>query len=206
MNGRMSLIALAAVAVLSGCTSTQHKMIAPLPAGIDLDNMQDCTVPAMFTSDDFRWMGDNLTMTVYSQDLYDAVDISQMKVGDTLLYASSPMVVEKMEEVRGALDINGGLDLGGCCIAGHEGGTYIAHDWDDHATYTKLGVVELPLAQDFVIIDCGEFPTDPLDTIRTDQKLYLESLEGSRREFFALNTRVTVENGQITEINRKWIP
>ena len=62
------------------------------------------------------------------------------------------------------------------------------------------------IADDYKLIDCGEFPIDPADTIRTGQKLYLENLKDSRRVFFSLNTLVTIENGMITEINRKWIP
>lgn len=183
-----------------------YKLIAPLPSGLDLDNLQDCTVPASFTSDDFRWMGGNLRMTVYSKDLYDAVEISGMQVGDTLLYASEPMVVESIAEVNGAMDINGGLDEGGCCLAGYEGGTYVARIWDDHATYTELGKVGMALAEDFVIIDCGDFPDEPAYTLSIGQKQYLESLEGYKRKFFQLNTLVTIQNGMITEIKRIWIP
>lgn len=183
-----------------------HKLIAPLPSGLDIQDLEDCTVPAAFTSDDFRWMGGNLRMTVYSKDLYDAVEISRMQVGDTLVYTGEPMVIESIEELHGGIAINGDIDNGGCCLAGYEGGTYVTRNWDDHATYTKLGTAEVALADDFVIIDCGEFPTDPADTIRTGQKLYLESLKDSRREFFSLNTLVTIENGMITEINRRWIP
>lgn len=183
-----------------------HKLIAPLPSGLDIEDLKDCTVPAAFTSDDFRWMGGNLRMTVYSKDLYDAVEISRMQVGDTLVYTGEPMVIESIEELHGGIAINGDIDNGGCCLAGYEGGTYVARNWDDHATYTKLGTAEVALADDFVIIDCGEFPTDPADTIRTGQKLYLESLKDSRREFFSLNTLVTIEKGMVTEINRRWIP
>lgn len=183
-----------------------HSMIAPLPSGLDVDNLQNCTVPASFTSDDFRWMGGNLRMTVYSKDLYDAVCISQMQVGDTLIYMGEPMIIDRIEAQHGGIDINGGLDYGGCHLTGYEGGTYVARNWDDHAIYTKLGEAEIALADEFIIIDCGEFPTDPSDTVRTGQKLYLETLRDSRREFFSLNTIVTIENGMITEINRRWIP
>lgn len=183
-----------------------YRLIAPLPSALDVDKLKDCTVPAKFTSDDFRWMGGNLRMTVYVKDLYDAVDISQIQAGDTLLYMGEPMVIETIEDLHGGLAINGDIDNGGCCLVGYEGGTYVARNWDDHATYTMLGRAEVALADDFVIIDCGEFPTDPADTIRTGQKLYLESLKDSRREFFSLNTLVTIENGMITEINRRWIP
>ncbi len=183
-----------------------YQRIAPLPSGLDVDNLQDCTVPVVFRPDDFNWMGGNLTMTVYSQDFYDAVEISQMQIGDTIIYDGKPMVINMFTVGQGGIEINGGLEENGCCLAENEGGAYVARNWDDHATYTELGKAEVALAEDFMIIDCGEFPEDPSDTIRSDQKLYIEKMKESRPDFFTLNTRVTIENGKITEINRRWIP
>ena len=199
-------IILCAFAVSCAHRTDCYKLIAPLPSGIEINSLQDCTVPASFSPDDFRWMGGNLRMTVYNKDLYDAVEISLMQIGDTIIYNSERMVINKFEEAHGGLDINGGLDEGGCCLVGYEGGTYVARSWDDHATYTKLGTAEVPLAEDFIIVDCGSFPEDPADTIRTGQKLYIEKMKESRPDFFQLNTLVTIQNGMITEINRRWIP
>lgn len=199
-----------AAALLCSCagkeTEETHKLIAPLPAGIEADNMQDCTVPVRFALSDFCWRGDNLTVTVYNMDLYDAVEISQMQVGDTLMYEGKPMIVSTMEEKNGCLEINGGLEEGGCWLAGYEGGTYVARGWDDHATYTELGQAQVMLSNDFVIVDCGMNPEEPQDTIRDDQKAYLDNLEEGRRDFHPLNTTVRIENGVLTEINRRWIP
>ena len=209
MKAFKSALAIAAMALLCGCAQkVEHKSIAPLPAGIDISDIHDCTVSATFNTDDFRWMGGNLRMTIYTKDLYDAVEISQMQVGDTLIYESKPMVINKIEDADGGgININGGLEEGGCWLVGYEGGTYIARTWDDHAIYSELGKAEVALEGDFVIIDCGIEPSDPVDTIRSGQKLYLENLEGSRTDFFYLNTRVTMdEYGMITEINRHWIP
>lgn len=207
MKAFKSALAIAAMALLCGCAQkVEHKSIAPLPAGIEINNLQDCTVAASFTSDDFRWMGGNLCMTVYNQVLYDAVEISQMQVGDTLIYESKPLVISKIEEADEGININGGLEEGGCWLVGYEGGTYIARTWDDHAIYSKLGDAEVALSEDFIIVDCGIEPNDPVDTIRMEQKLYLENLQDYRREFNQLNTRVTIENGLVTEINRHWIP
>ncbi len=202
------ITAFIATTLLYGCGSqkVEHKLIAPLPAGITIENLQDCTVPAAFTPDDFHWMGGNLSMTVYNKDLYDAVEISQIQVGDTLIYSGEPMVINTFEENNGDININGDLDEGGCSLAPNEGGTYVARNWDDHATYTELGKAEVALEENFVIIDCGEFPDDSNDTIRSDQKLYIENLKSGRDNFFQLNTLVTIENGMITEIRRRWIP
>lgn len=200
-------LVIALAAMLCGCAQkVEHKSIAPLPSGLEINNLHDCTVSAAFTSDDFRWMGGNLCMTVYNQVLYDAVEISQMQVGDTLIYESKPLVINKMENADGGININGGLEEGGCWLVGYEGGTYVARTWDDHAIYSKLGDAEVALSEDFIIVDCGIEPSDPVDTIRMEQKLYLENLQDYRREFNQLNTRVTIENGLVTEINRRWIP
>ena len=207
MKALKSALIIAAMALLCGCAQkVEHKSIAPLPAGIDISDIHDCTVSATFNTDDFRWMGGNLRMTIYTKDLYDAVEISQMQVGDTLIYESKPLVINKMENVDGGININGGIEEGGCWLVGYEGGTYIARTWDDHAIYSELGKAEVALSEDFIIIDCGIEPSDPNDTIRTEQKLYLENLQDYRREFNQLNTRVTIENGLVTEINRHWIP
>lgn len=184
-----------------------YRRIAPLPSGIDVDNLQDCTVPAAFSPDDFNWTGKSLKMTVYNEDLYDVVDISQMRTGDTLIYRQKPIVIATLtQSTHGMLEVNGGLEEGGCWLVGNEGGTYRGTEWDDHSSYSKLGKAEVKFADSFLIIDCGEFPKDPSDTIRTDQKLYIEKMKKNRPDFFQLNTRVTIENGMITEIRRIWIP
>ena len=70
---KKSILFIAFTAIICGCShnraTTEHKLIAPLSAGIAVDNLNDCTVPATFTADNFNWMGGNLTMTVYKQDL-----------------------------------------------------------------------------------------------------------------------------------------
>lgn len=145
-------------------------------------------------------------MKVFSADFYDAVDILQMAPGDTLLYDGEKIVVDTIEDKGGAIIVNGGLEGGGAWLESGDGGTFRAVQFDDHSIYSELGTAELPLAEDFRIIDCGEEPTDPSDTVATAQKLYLETLEGWRREFSPLNTTVLIEDGIITQIIRRWIP
>jgi len=145
-------------------------------------------------------------MSAYSEDLYDAVDVNLMEVGDTLVYDGKKIVIAKIEEGNALLTINDGLEKGGAYLQAYEGGTYRAVQFDDHSIYSKIGEYEIPLSEDFIIVACGEMPNDPSDTVGTNQKIYLESLEGWRKEFSPLNTRVLIENGLVTEINRRWIP
>ena len=85
-------------------------------------------------------------------------------------------------------------------------GNYHGMQLDDHSTYTQLGKTMLMLADDFTIIDCGDNPEDANDIIRTNQKQYLEGVKEYKRDFSELNTLVTVKEGIITKITRRWIP
>ena len=126
MKALKSLSILAMAALMYSCSSTgkkpEHKCIAPLPASIEVNNLKDCTVPAAFTPDSFNWMGGNLTMTVYNMDLYDVVDMEQMQVGDTIIYEGETKVINTINRENG-IEINGGLEEGGCWLAPNEGGT-----------------------------------------------------------------------------------
>lgn len=200
-------LALTVLLTAGGCSNkTGHRHIMNLPAGYSPSSLIDCTVPVAFSSDDFRWMGGNLSMAIFQENTYDAVDISQIDKGDTIVYKGKDMVVTKLEEDHGTLSINGGVEEGGAWLIANGGGTYRATEFDDHSVYTELGKAEVPLAEDFIIIDCGDEPTDPSDTIRTKQKQYIESLADFKREFSPLNTTVCIQNGVITEIKRRWIP
>ncbi|MCQ2360933.1 MAG: hypothetical protein MJ009_05600 [Paludibacteraceae bacterium] len=200
---------LLAFALLS-CSQQQEEAkyvcIKPLPSYVSLDSLKDATVPASFSEAGFRWVNPSLTFDVWIKDLYDAVEVSLMQVGDTLIYQRKPIVVESIDRDGDVLNINGGIENGGAYLKAYEGGTYRGLQFDDHSTYTLLGNVNLPLIYDFRIINCGDMPEDPYDTIVAGQKIYLDSLFNAKVDFNHLNTTILVEKGFITEITRKWIP
>ena len=201
------LIALYAL-TLASCANKvvirEHAFIKPMSTELS-EYVENAEVPATFSTSDFNWMGGNLTMTVYSEDIYDAVELHKMAKGDTLLFNGDTIIVEKIEG-DGDLTVNGGIEEGGAYLVPNEGGTYRALLMNDHSAYTKLGKVQLPLSDNFTLIDCGDNPTDTYDTICTEQKLYLEHVKEYKRDFNELNTRVLIENGIINKITRHWIP
>lgn len=199
-------LAFIAIACSQQQQQPQNKYVKPLASTIDINNIKDATVPAEFTSNDFKWMGGNLKMTIFSEDLYDAVDVASLSAGDTLLWDNNTIIVKEVEQKGDLRIINKGLEEGGADLVSNGGGTFRAILMDDHSVYSKLGQAEIPLADNFTIIDCGENPSDPSDTIRENQKLYLENLTDSRRSFNNMNTKVTIENGVVTNITRHWIP
>ena len=207
MKMKNLLILLAAAMLMWSCSvDAGHKAVKPLPPGYSTEKLADCTVPAMFTSDDLDISAGTLAMTVFSEDLYDAVDVQQMQAGDTLVFQGRSMVVSTIENGDGLLTINGGIEQEGACLQPAEGGTYRGMLLDDHSVYTQLGKVTLPVASSLVIVDCGEEPDTPSDTISTDAQRYLAQAKGWRRDFSELNTKVLIENGTVTGITRRWIP
>ena len=195
-----------ALCLISCSKKVAYQMVKPLPAPYEVNKLLDATVPASFSSKDISWEIGKLSMEVFSEDLYDSVAVSQLKKGDTVVYDGKPIEVKDIERKDKYVTVNGGVEEGGADLTANQGGTYRGSQMDDHSTYTSLGKVTLPLAKDFVLIDCGENPTDPSDTIRTGQKEYLEKVPEYRRDFNILDTRVRIENGVVVEINRHWIP
>lgn len=204
------LFAVLIVFTLLSCSQQQEEqvyaVIKPLPSGINVREIKDATVPVSFKVSSFYWPESTLTIDVWSEDLYDAVEVSLMQAGDTLIYKGQDIIVKTIENENGILTINGGIEEGGAYLKAYEGGTYRGLQLDDHSTYTHLGSTILPLAYDFRIIDCGEDFTDKYDTITMGQKLYMDSIQNVRGDFNYLNTKVMVVNGNIVEITRKWIP
>ena len=183
-----------------------HKCVSPLSAGYNPDSLTDCTVPAVFTVDNFDWTASTLQFKVYSKDLYDAVDIQQLAQGDTLIYQGRTIVVDSVaRQDNGYILVNGGIENDGADLVPFEGGTYRGIQPDDHAVYSLLGTATLPLANNLVMIDCGIEPNDPVDTVRTNVKEYIQKLD-NRDNFNELNTELLIQGGKITQINRHWIP
>lgn len=202
---------LTAIPLLVGCASANkpanHLCVSPLPSNVHLDSLIDCTVAASFNASDFDWQNGRLVVTIYNAYCYDAVDVSHLQHGDTIIYeAGKPLVVDSIERRNNFVVINGGIEQGGVELTASSGGTYRATTLDDHSVYRELGKRNIPLAADFLIVDCGENPTDPNDTIRSAQSTYVNSLGDYNREFSPLNTCVRIEGGEIKEIHRRWIP
>lgn len=200
----------AAILLAMACTGgakLAHRRVAPLDSGLNIDSLNDCTLAVGFKASDIDWSGKTLSCSVFSKDLYDAVEVGHMRAGDTLIYEGKPMVVNSIEESRGAKVVNGGIETGGAELAPNGGGTYRTMLMDDHSVYTELGKVRLRLAENMVVIDCGEDYHDPLDTIRANCKEYIDKLPDYRKDYFnCLNTEIVVEKGFVTEIRRRWIP
>ncbi len=203
-----------AALLLCGCTQksaqspkAEHVTVRPLPSGINPDKVTDATVRANFTADDFDWASGKLKLDLYAEDTYNADEINSLKVGDTLVYNGAPQAVTKIERHDKTVAVNGDIEDGGAFLqASDKGNTYRSTELDDHPVCTKIGTVTLPVSSKLTIIDCREQPTDPSDTITSNQQKYVNGLKDYKRIFTALNTRVQIAGGTVVGITRFWIP
>ncbi len=187
-------------------TAPNHVTISPVEAMTSVDNLSDGVYPVSFSSDDFEWDNGKLRFVVYQEDFYDSVQVTRMKAGDTLVYQGEKIVVDKIDARDNFLTVNNGLEEGGAYMQKITDGRYRGMQLDDHSTYTKIGNATMPLADGFTLVDCGENPTDEPDSVSTGQREYLAAIKDYKHNFTCLETRITVSNGKVTKIERKWIP
>ena len=137
------------------------KIITPNNPEIDIEALADGIYPAAFEP---AALADGaLTLTVYSEDNFDIVEISQLAPGDTLYVGDTVVDVETVEEDDGDLLINGGLDNGGVTLRAYdEDNCWKAVEYDDHHTYFNWGETTLPLSDNVSFTDGWDIEKDPV--------------------------------------------
>lgn len=186
-------------------SGTQAQRVEPqFGAQIDGETPADGTYAVSFSSADVIDDGGLLKLhfTVYDYALYDAVQISQLAAGDTLVVDGQDMAVEKVENIHGSVIVNDGLENGGVDLAPGDGGTYYISQMDDAKDYQVVGEATLPVKETFVLTDDSD-PSNPGQTLLAGD---LFSLEDDARGFTPNNTTLTVEDGYIISAQRVYTP
>lgn len=191
----------------SAAPAAQAKNIKPQPmamANMDLKHPKEgFTAPVSFAAADVKKDGDKITLTmkVYEQELFDAVEVSQLKAGDTITAGGEDVKITKVEEIKtGGVAINGGYEKGGITLFPGDGGTYYQVKENDAKTYQEVGTTTLPLGDKFELIDNANNDNKKL----TAQDM--TTLKDDGTSFNVNNTTATVENGVITNITRAYMP
>ncbi len=167
---------------------------------------EDCTISAEFTIKDFNLDEGTLTFKAYTEELFEASEISLMQIGDTLNVGGEAIVVESIQDKDGELIINGGIEEGGTDLITNGTGTYKVHGMDDYATYVQIGGSTLPISEQLTISDAYKDASAPTEADYEGLSDYLEGLEGASDSYTYLATQITIQNGKIVNITRRWIP
>lgn len=212
----LSLLVLSAA--LFGCgakdeppTEPSDTRILPIPSSFDPTNLEDCSFPVSFTNDDIELNDEGsfvLHMTVWEQELFDAVSITGLKEGDVIVVRGDDVSVAAVEQADGVVHINGGLENGGITMAPSEsGGTFYESgseltEYD--AMYTSVAQVVLPVNGDeFVYRDSSDLEKGEVTYLAGDLLTMKDSVDFGCT---AMNGTAHIVNNQVVEIIRVHMP
>lgn len=205
---KISVIFTALFLLLAGCASAQTdpaQKISPLPDAT-MENLTDAILSVSLEEGD-AYVDETgkmqMDLKIYSYDCYDMVDISNLKVGDTLVRHSDEVQVTSIEQNdAGTIYINGGLDNGGFDLVTDDCGVFYEMGYNDQKNWYQVGEATIRVSADFKGSDCadpelGEVVIYPGDFLVGAVTNY---------DFTPYNTTIRIEGGQIVEMNRRYIP
>lgn len=217
---RLLLVFLAACFLLSGCSSWEAyeesaaaevteaasaSVIYPLP-DTTMEDLDD-TILSVSLEEGDAYVDDTgimrMDVTVYSYDTYDMVDISALKVGDVLATHEGEVEIAALaREENGTVLINGGLDEEGFDLVTDETGIYFVRGYNDGKSWYEVGEATIRVSVDFLYHDTS-------DPEKGEILYYPGSFligEVTDYNFTPCNTTIRVENSQIVEMYRVYIP
>ena len=193
--------------LLTGCSSEQEPAVtvAPLPDTV-MENLTDAVLSVSLEEGD-AYVDDTgimrMDLKVYTYDKYDMVDISALKEGDTIITHAGEVEVTSIERSEsGIIYINGGLEEGGFDLVTDDSGIFYETGFDDAKNWYEVGTATIRVSADFE----GRDLSDPE---QGEVILYPGSFlvgEVSDYNFTPYNTTIRVEEGQIIEMTRSFVP
>lgn len=162
-------------------------------------------------------------INLYTDDIYDIVDVHTMQEGMTVLFAGQVVPIRSVEEDEGGnVMVNGGFDNYEGAAEGYTGITFRALGgdsngygtvyWDDLVLSSKCGQIRAVIDENTVLTDTSELiPTDNGSVAFAEVKVqgvqdisdYLMTHSSARSK---LSTSVLLENGRVAEINVTYRP
>ena len=179
-------------------------ILAPLP-DTTMDNLTDAIL-AVALAEGGAYVDDEgkmqMDLKIYSYDKYDMTDVASLKVGDIIFGHSGAVTITSLEHSGTTIAINGGLNGDGFDLVTDEDGVFYERGYNDSKNWYEVGTATIRVSVDFEGIDNAE-------PEKGEIILYPGSFlvgEVTNYDFTPFNTTVRVENGQIMEMNRVYIP
>ena len=179
--------------------------IYPLP-DTTMDNLND-TILSISLEEGDAYVDDTgkmqMDVTIYSYDKYDMVDISMLNVGDILVTHAGEVEITTLErKENGTILINGGLYEDGFDLITDESGIFYECGYNDAKNWYEIGEATIRVSADFQYHDTSD--------LEAGEILYYPGSfligEVTDYNFTPYNTTIRVENGQIIEMHRVYIP
>ena len=197
-------------------SEAQKTEVQPMQGVLLSEPLPDGTYHISFESDKV-WVGERKNTindaVVYDYDRYTAPEIEALREGDTIAThlngteEITALTVESIERENDYVTINGGIEEGGIDLC-KEDDYYRTLTWDDFPVYYEVGVAkQLVMADDIELSDgAADFGADPV-MVKGDRAVCdAMSSEEDVYGWNAGNTTVTIQNGEMTHVDRIWVP
>lgn len=197
-------------------SEAQKTEVQPMQGVLLSDPLSDGTYHISFESDKVGAGERRNTINdavVYDYDRYTAPEIEALREGDTIAThlngteEITALTVESIERENNYVTINGGIEEGGIDLC-KENDHYRTLTWDDFPVYYEVGVAkQLVMADDIELSDgAADFEADPV-IVKGDRAVCdAMSNEEDGYGWNAGNTTVTIQNGEMTHVDRIWVP
>lgn len=182
--------------------------VKALPSGVDINHVDDCTLPiGLDAKTAYNAETNTLTVTLYDQEVFDAVEISQLKEGDSIVVEGDiAYVVNDVVNKDGYIMINGGRDNGGLEFRSNEGGTYVLCMENDYPSFALLGEYSFSVPDDMIYSDASDPDSDAVSEYSAKQFISLLQSDADKVSLNPRNATIHIENGTVTEITRSYMP
>lgn len=197
-------------------SEAQKTEVQPMQGVLLSEPLPDGTYHISFESDKV-WVGERKNTindaVVYDYDRYTAPEIEALSEGDTIAThlngteEITALTVESVERENNYVTINGGIEEGGIDLC-KEDDHYRTLTWDDFPVYYEVGVAkQLVMADDIELSDgAADFEADPV-IVKGDRAVCdAMSNEEDGYGWNAGNTTVTIQNDEVTHVDRIWVP
>ena len=144
-----------------------------------------------------------MKVKVFTYDRYDMVDISVLKEGDTIVTHAGEVEVTSVERSEnGTVYINGGLEAGGFDLVTDDSGIFYETGFNDAKNWYEVGTATIRVSADFE--GCDQSDPEQGDVILYPGDFLVGAI--SNYDFTPHNTTIRVEEGQIIEMTRRYVP
>lgn len=184
---------------------TLSTIIQPLDSTIDIEHLADGTYSVSLEEDAF-YVDENgdyqVVVTIYDYDLYQANDIKNLKLNDTIEILGENITVTSLEKTPlGLIVVNGGFEVGGYDFITNDDSFYFITGASDTKAYYEIGLATLPLASDFAFYDESDNSLEPFHA----EDFFVDETE-FYYAFSQYNTSVEIKDGTVTSMTRIYTP
>lgn len=193
------------VAADSTAQTENAAVIYPLP-DTTLENLNDAILSVSLEEGD-AYVDDTgimrMDVKIYSYDKYDMVDIAMLKTGDVLVTNAGEVAVTSLEYGEdGTVFVNGGLYEDGFNLVTDDSGLFYECGYNDSKNWYEIGQATIRVSTDFEYHDTSD--------LELGEVVYYPGSfligEVTDYDFTPYNTTIRIENGQIVEMHRVYVP